>query len=62
MVRRLAEENGIFRRAICDEEKKEIQTNIVVILNGRIINPYERSETTLKEGDEVTFSPMPYGG
>lgn len=26
-----------------------------MILNGRIVNPYQRSEAVLKEGDEVAF-------
>lgn len=62
MARRLAAENGILRRIIFDGENQKIQTNIVVILNGRIVNPYDRSEATLKEGDEVTFLPRLYGG
>ena len=62
MVRRLAVENGLFRKVIFDGENKKIQRNIVVILSGRIVNPYERSENTLEEGDEVTFLPMLYGG
>jgi molybdopterin converting factor small subunit len=62
IVRRLSEENDSFRRAIFDEENQQIQPNIIVVLNGRIVNPYERSESTLKEGDELTFLPMQNGG
>jgi len=62
MICRLAEKDDIFRKAVFDEKNQMIQTNVVVILNGRIVNPYERSEATLKEGDEVTLLPMMYGG
>lgn len=62
MVRRLAANNEVFRKEILDKESQNIHTNIIIILNGRIINPYERSETMLKEGDEVTFLPMLHGG
>jgi molybdopterin converting factor small subunit len=62
MVRRLAEENDSFRRAIFDGENQQIKPNIIVVLNGRIVNPYERLESTLKEGDELTFLPVQNGG
>ena len=62
MVYRLAATHEVFRREILDEEGQYINTNVVVILNGRIVNPYDRSETTFKEGDEVTFLPMLQGG
>lgn len=62
MIRRLSTENEVFRREIFDEEHQMIQAHVVVLLNGRIVNLYERSEPTLKEGDVVTFLPMMYGG
>ena len=62
MVRRLSGENEVFRREIFDEEHQMIQAHVVVLLNGRIVNLYERSEATLKKGDVVTFLPMMYGG
>jgi molybdopterin converting factor small subunit len=62
LVRRLVAEDTVFRKDIFDEKNQMIETNIIVILNGRIINPYERSNTILQEGDEVTFVSMLYGG
>jgi len=62
LIRHFASENGVFRKAILDEKQQEILSNIVIILNGRIVNPGGRSETALKEGDEVTFVPMLHGG
>ena len=62
LVRRFALENAVFHKAILDEKRQEIFSNIVIILNGRIVDPDTRSETTLKDGDEVTFVPMLHGG
>jgi molybdopterin converting factor small subunit len=62
LVRRFASENAVFHKAILDEKQQEILSNIVIILNGRIVDPDTCSETALKEGDEVTFGPMLHGG
>jgi thiamine biosynthesis protein ThiS len=34
----------------------------VVVLNGVIVNPHDRSETVLKSGDEVMLLPAMAGG
>ena len=62
LVRRLVAEDVVFHQDIFDEKNQMIETNIIVILNGRMINPYERFTTILQEGDEVTFISMLYGG
>ena len=36
--------------------------DVLVILNGDLVNPHVRGETTLKEGDEVIVLPMIAGG
>jgi hypothetical protein len=55
MVRRLAEENDSFRRAIFDEETQQIQPNIIVLLNASTVvllthtndlNPHSRKATS----------------
>ena len=62
LVRRLSTEGGVLRKDCFDEKNQMIETNIILVLNGRIINPYERSNTILQEGDEVTLISMLYGG
>ena len=63
MARRLASsDDGVFRRAIFDQTNQKIRTHIAVILNGRFVNPYERAEAALNDGDEVTFLPILHGG
>lgn len=62
MINRLADENGDFWKRIFDEQKQEIGTNLVVTINGRIVNPYDRSEAVLHHGDEVTFLAVVDGG
>jgi molybdopterin converting factor small subunit len=59
---RLANESGMFREVIFDERNQKIRMNIIVILNGRIISPYDHSEATLNDGDEVMFLPIVDGG
>jgi molybdopterin converting factor small subunit len=62
LLRRLAAENGLFWKTLFDEEHQAIHPGVLLILNNRIINPYDRSETTLKEGDELMLLPMMDGG
>ena len=62
LVRRLAAQDEFFRKNIYDETHQMIETNIVVVLNGSLVNPQERSSTILREGDEVRFISMFYGG
>ena len=62
MIRRLAGEDGLFWKTIFDEKTQGVASNVLVILNGRVVNPYDRAETVLKEGDELTFLPMFDGG
>ena len=62
MVSRLAGEDGLFWKTIFDEKTQGVASNVLVILNGRVVNPYDRAETVLQEGDELTFLPMFDGG
>ena len=62
LFRRLAVENGPFWKTVFDAKTQLIHPNVLVILNGRIVNPYHQCETTLKEGDELTLLPMMDGG
>jgi molybdopterin converting factor small subunit len=62
MARRLASCEEVFRTAIFDPQGQRIREEIGVILNGRFVNPYERSEVILREGDEVIFLPILHGG
>jgi len=62
MIRCLAAERGDFWRRMIDENGQNIHMDVLVILNGRIVNPYDRKEATLREGDEVMFMPMMAGG
>lgn len=58
MIRRLAAESGGFWTTILGE----IGASILVVLNGSLVNPYERPEALLKEGDELLLLPMFDGG
>ncbi len=43
LVRRFAAEDKVFSKEIFDEKNQMMEANIVVLLNGRIVNPHERS-------------------
>lgn len=62
MVRRLAAEQGGFWKSIFEDETQAIGEHVLVVLNGGIVNPYDRCEALLKDGDEVMFLPMFDGG
>ena len=62
MARRLASREEVFRTTIFDPQGQRMREDIGVILNGRFVNPYERSEVMLREGDEVVFLPILHGG
>ena len=47
---------------IFDEDTQAISPNVLVVLNGCIVNPYDRAEALLKDGDEVMLLPMFDGG
>jgi molybdopterin converting factor small subunit len=58
----LAEEDPVLWKSLFDEKTHMIQPDVIVTLNNRIVNPYDRSEATFKEGDELTFLAMVDGG
>ncbi len=60
-VRCLAEENGLFWKSIFDEKNQIIHPGVLIILNGRVANPYDPT-VILQEGDNLTFLPMMDGG
>ena len=58
MLRRLAVEKGGFWKTIFEE----IGASIIVVLNGSLVNPHDRVEVVLRDGDELLFLPMFDGG
>jgi sulfur carrier protein ThiS len=58
MVGRLAVEKGGFWKIILEQ----IGASIVVVRNGSLVNPHDRAEAVLKDGDELLFLPMFDGG
>jgi sulfur carrier protein ThiS len=62
MARQLAAESNVFRKVVFDREEMEFGANVLVVLNGVIVNPNDRSETLLREGDEVLLLPIMDGG
>jgi len=62
MIRRLAADDTAFRKCVYEQDEPEFGTNILVLLNGMLVNPHDPSETLLKDGDEVMLMPVVSGG
>jgi len=62
LVRRLTAENHVFRELAFDEQSQDLLANVLVIHNGCYVNPHDRSQLLLREGDELMFLPMFSGG
>jgi molybdopterin converting factor small subunit len=62
LVRRLAAEQEGVWKTLFDEQAEEIGAHVLVVLNGCLATPHERSAAFLKDGDEVMFLPVFDGG
>ncbi|HSB73240.1 MAG TPA: MoaD/ThiS family protein [Candidatus Methylomirabilis sp.] len=62
MARQIADQNEGFRKLLFDENHQEFGANVLVILNGSFVNPHDRAEALLREGDEVMLLPVMDGG
>lgn len=62
MVSRLVKEDNIFVKAVLDEKSLRVREDILVILNGRIVNLDQLSEVIPGEDDEIIFLPFLAGG
>jgi len=62
MVSRLIKEDNIFVKAVLDEKSHRVREDILVILNGRIVNLDRLSEVIPGEDDEIIFLPFLAGG
>jgi sulfur carrier protein ThiS len=62
MARQLALENDSFQKIVFDREGLEFGATVLVVLNGIFVDPNDRLETRLKEGDEVMLLPVVDGG
>ncbi len=62
MLCRLAAEGGGFWGALLDDRAQEVGGHVLVILNGRLVNPADRAESLLRDGDQVLLLPMIEGG
>jgi molybdopterin converting factor small subunit len=62
MVRQLAMQSDVFRKSVFEQDQQEFGAEVLVILNGVFVNPYDRSETVLRDGDEVMLLPAVAGG
>jgi molybdopterin converting factor small subunit len=62
MARQLASQSDFFRKIAFAKGEAEFGANVMVIVNGFFVNPYNRPEALLNEGDEVLLLPLVAGG
>jgi molybdopterin converting factor small subunit len=62
LVQRLAAEHEALWQPLADAGGQHLHPEVLVICNGRIVNPYDRGEAILHDGDEVMFLPAFAGG
>ncbi len=62
LVRRLARQEPDQWRGVVGEEGEEIGATVMLAINGRFVNPHDSADTTLRDGDEITFLPAFEGG
>ena len=62
MGRRLARQDESFRKIVFEESDLQFGASVLVILNCVIVNLHDRSETLLKDGDEVILLSAAGGG
>ncbi len=62
MLCRLAADRGGFWETFLDAQAQEVGGHVLVILNGRLVNPADRGESLLRDGDQVLLLPMIEGG
>jgi molybdopterin converting factor small subunit len=62
LAHRLASRDPVFHANVFDPQTQNFRNDISIILNRRFINPYNRSESALADGDEVLIMPILFGG
>jgi len=62
MAYRLAMRDEVFRKFVFERDGSEFGAEVLVILNGAFVTPQSRSETLLKDSDEVMLLPAISGG
>lgn len=58
----LADRYRLIEKKIFNRENETFCSNVVVVLNDRVITPYRVYETVLKDGDKIMILPIYTGG
>jgi sulfur carrier protein ThiS len=62
LLEKLAVEHEIIREKVFDPSANRFRAEYMVILNGRFLPAEEMRELSIRENDEVTILPVPFGG
>ena len=60
---KLAEKHGqAFKNAIYEPGSSDLKSNVILTVNGLLLNQLNGIETKIKDGDRLTFMPIVSGG
>ncbi len=62
LLKKLKNENQTFGRIMFDTETGNINGNVMIVLNGRIMEALKGLETGIKDGDIIKLLPVISGG
>lgn len=62
LISKLVIELPAFKQSIDLQRLEELQSNLLILVNGREISVLNGFETMVKDGDEIVFVPVVHGG
>ncbi|MGB9914509.1 MAG: MoaD/ThiS family protein [Candidatus Bathyarchaeales archaeon] len=62
LISKLVIEMPALKQSMDLQRLEELQSNLLILVNGREISVLNGFETMLKEGDEIVFVPVVHGG
>lgn len=62
LISKLVIEMPALKQSMDLQRLEELQSNLLILVNGREISVLNGFETMLKDGDEIVFVPVVHGG
>ncbi|MCW4008387.1 MAG: MoaD family protein [Candidatus Bathyarchaeota archaeon] len=62
LISKLVMEIPALKQSMDLQRLEELQSNLLILVNGREISVLNGFETMLKDGDEIVFVPVVHGG
>jgi molybdopterin synthase sulfur carrier subunit len=62
LMNEIVREISALKRNLIDQQREDLRSNALILVNGREISVLNGLETNLKDGDEIVFVPVVHGG